>query len=156
MACSQKTDVLMLHLLGQCNLECAHCYMDGSPRRRERLPLNLVLAALGECRELGVGNISLTGAQMEINNTVNAGTGTVTITSSTTGRNMTFGDASDSNSSSMLDVDAARGLLEQIEEAQGAIQGKARFSSPKARDGVLSLYDQAATDLRERIKRRLN
>jgi hypothetical protein len=56
----------------------------------------------------------------------------------------------------MLDVEAARGLLEQLEEAQAGIQGKGRFSSPKARAGVLALYDQAAADLRERIKRRGN
>jgi hypothetical protein len=54
----------------------------------------------------------------------------------------------------ILDVDAARGLLEQIEEAAAAIQGKGRFTSPQARDGVLTLYHQAAADLRERIKRR--
>jgi hypothetical protein len=56
----------------------------------------------------------------------------------------------------MLDVDAARGLLEQIEEAQAGIQGKGRFSSPQARDGVLALYNQAAAELRERIKQRVN
>jgi hypothetical protein len=54
----------------------------------------------------------------------------------------------------MLDVDAARGLLAQIEEAEGGIRGKGRFSSPKARDGVLDLYNQAAAELRDRIKRR--
>ena len=59
----QKADVLMLHLLGRCNLECAHCYMEGSPRRRERLPLDAVLRAVGECRSLGVGSISLTGGE---------------------------------------------------------------------------------------------
>jgi MoaA/NifB/PqqE/SkfB family radical SAM enzyme len=60
---SQKTDVLMLHLLGRCNLECAHCYMDGSPRRRERLPLDAVLRAVEECQALGAGSISLTGGE---------------------------------------------------------------------------------------------
>ncbi len=59
----QKADVLMLHLLGRCNLECAHCYMEGSPRRRERLALNTVLQAIAECRALGVGSISLTGGE---------------------------------------------------------------------------------------------
>jgi MoaA/NifB/PqqE/SkfB family radical SAM enzyme len=63
MPCSQKADVLMLHLLGRCNLECAHCYMDGSPRRHERLPLDAVLRAIGECETLGVGSISVTGGE---------------------------------------------------------------------------------------------
>jgi MoaA/NifB/PqqE/SkfB family radical SAM enzyme len=63
MSCNQKADVLMLHLLGRCNLECAHCYMEGSPRRRERLPLDTVLRAVDECRALGVGSISLTGGE---------------------------------------------------------------------------------------------
>jgi Fe-coproporphyrin III synthase len=63
MAVSQKADVLMLHLLGRCNLECAHCYMEGSPRRQERLPLDAVLRAVGECAALGVGSISLTGGE---------------------------------------------------------------------------------------------
>jgi len=59
----QKADVLMLHLLGRCNLECAHCYMEGSPHRQERLRLDSVLQAVGECQVLGVGSISLTGGE---------------------------------------------------------------------------------------------
>ena len=59
----QKADVLMLHLLGRCNLECAHCYMEGSPRRHERLALDAVLRAIGECCSLGVTNISVTGGE---------------------------------------------------------------------------------------------
>jgi Fe-coproporphyrin III synthase len=62
-ASSQKADVLMLHLLGRCNLECAHCYMEGSPRRHERLALDAVLRALDECRSLGLGSISITGGE---------------------------------------------------------------------------------------------
>jgi Fe-coproporphyrin III synthase len=54
---------LMLHLLGRCNLECLHCYMEGSPSRREELPLDRVLDAIGECGELGVGNLYLTGGE---------------------------------------------------------------------------------------------
>ena len=53
----------MLHLLGRCNLECRHCYMEGSPRRRERLPLELVLRAVGECQKLGIGTICVTGGE---------------------------------------------------------------------------------------------
>ena len=54
---------LMLHLLGRCNLECLHCYMEGSPARREELPIGRVLDAIGECGELGVGNLYLTGGE---------------------------------------------------------------------------------------------
>jgi MoaA/NifB/PqqE/SkfB family radical SAM enzyme len=53
----------MLHLLGRCNLECLHCYMEGSPNRRELLPIDLVLAAIGECHDLGIGTICLTGGE---------------------------------------------------------------------------------------------
>jgi MoaA/NifB/PqqE/SkfB family radical SAM enzyme len=59
----QKADVLMLHLLGRCNLECEHCYMEGAPRREERLAIADVLRAIGECAELGVKTISLTGGE---------------------------------------------------------------------------------------------
>jgi MoaA/NifB/PqqE/SkfB family radical SAM enzyme len=55
--------LLMLHLLGRCNLECAHCYMEGSPRRREQLPLELVLRAIGESEQLGIGTIVVTGGE---------------------------------------------------------------------------------------------
>ena len=53
----------MLHLLGRCNLTCLHCYMGGSPSRREQLPLQPVLDAIGECRMLGIGALYLTGGE---------------------------------------------------------------------------------------------
>lgn len=60
---NHPSSVLMLHLLGRCNLECLHCYMEGSPRRREQLPLESVLQAIGECSALGIGTLSLTGGE---------------------------------------------------------------------------------------------
>ncbi len=54
---------LMLHLTGRCNLECRHCYMDGSPRRRERLPLDWILQSIGAAPELGIGSLFLTGGE---------------------------------------------------------------------------------------------
>ena len=54
---------LMLHLLGRCNLTCLHCYMGGSPSRREQLPLQPVLDAIGDCQELGIGALYLTGGE---------------------------------------------------------------------------------------------
>ncbi|MGA2216441.1 MAG: radical SAM protein [Terracidiphilus sp.] len=55
--------LLMIHLLGRCNLECLHCYMEGSPRRTEQLPLELVLQAIEECPRLGIGTIVVTGGE---------------------------------------------------------------------------------------------
>lgn len=54
---------LMLHLLGRCNLRCAHCYMDGAPDRAERLALEPVLEAIGECARLGISSLYVTGGE---------------------------------------------------------------------------------------------
>ncbi len=54
---------LMLHLTGQCNLECRHCYMDGSPRRREQLPFDWIEQALRAAPGLGIGSFFLTGGE---------------------------------------------------------------------------------------------
>ncbi|WP_255456887.1 MULTISPECIES: radical SAM protein [unclassified Mycolicibacterium] len=53
----------MVHLLGRCNLTCRHCYMEGSPQRREQLPLEAVLRAVEESAALGVGTLYLTGGE---------------------------------------------------------------------------------------------
>jgi MoaA/NifB/PqqE/SkfB family radical SAM enzyme len=37
--------------------------MEGSPRRQEQLPVGLVLRAIGECQELGIGTICVTGGE---------------------------------------------------------------------------------------------
>ena len=58
-----RSGTLMVHLLGRCNLTCLHCYMGGSPFRREQLPLDLVLRAVSECAELGVATLYLTGGE---------------------------------------------------------------------------------------------
>jgi Fe-coproporphyrin III synthase len=54
---------LMLHLLGKCNLQCVHCYMEGAPSRREQLALDAVIAAIGECPVIGIGQIYFTGGE---------------------------------------------------------------------------------------------
>ncbi len=54
---------LMLHLTGQCNLECRHCYMDGSPRRREQLPFDWIVESLRAAPGLGIGTLFLTGGE---------------------------------------------------------------------------------------------
>jgi hypothetical protein len=53
-----------------------------------------------------------------------------------------------------FDVESARALLRQMEEAQVDIKGKGRFSSPEARAKVLAIYDKADRELRARINRR--
>ena len=53
----------MVHLTGRCNLECRHCYMDGSPRRRDRLPIDWVLDAIRTAPALGIGSLFLTGGE---------------------------------------------------------------------------------------------
>ena len=60
---ADASSLLMLHLLGRCNLECLHCYMDGSPRRAEVLPRDRVLQAIADCKDLGVGTLCLTGGE---------------------------------------------------------------------------------------------
>jgi len=54
---------LMLHLTGRCNLECQHCYMDGSPRRREQLPYDWVVDSLQAAPGLGIASVFLTGGE---------------------------------------------------------------------------------------------
>lgn len=54
---------LMVHLTGRCNLECRHCYMDGGPTRRERLPRDWVLSAIREAPSMGIGSLFLTGGE---------------------------------------------------------------------------------------------
>jgi len=55
---------------------------------------------------------------------------------------------------SHFDVEAARGLVQQLEEARAEIPRRGRFSDPAAQQKVLSLYDEALSDLAGRINRR--
>ncbi len=54
----------------------------------------------------------------------------------------------------IFDVEAARGLLKLIEQGQEAIRAQGRFSTLRARDELLALYDAAANNLRQRINLR--
>ncbi len=54
----------------------------------------------------------------------------------------------------VFDVDAAQGLLKQVEEGHATISAKAKFSSPEAGKKLLAIYDQAGQILRERINAR--
>jgi hypothetical protein len=51
-----------------------------------------------------------------------------------------------------MDPEAALALLRLIEEGQAAIRGEGKFSSAEASQRVLALYDEAARELRQRIK----
>jgi hypothetical protein len=54
----------------------------------------------------------------------------------------------------VFDVDAALGLLKQVEEGQAAIKSAGQFSRPEAAAKLLALYDDAVRDLRARINDR--
>lgn len=60
---ARRPGTLMVHLLGRCNLRCLHCYMEGAPTRRERLPVQAVLDAVEESEALGIGTLYLTGGE---------------------------------------------------------------------------------------------
>jgi hypothetical protein len=54
----------------------------------------------------------------------------------------------------IFDVEAARGLLRLVEEAQAEIRGRGQFSSPEARARLLARYEEAARDLNTRMNQR--
>jgi hypothetical protein len=54
----------------------------------------------------------------------------------------------------VLDPEAVQTLQRQLGEAREAITKRGQFSTPAARDKVLSLYTQAEKDLLERVKER--
>jgi hypothetical protein len=56
----------------------------------------------------------------------------------------------------IFDVESARILLRQLEEAQAEIRARGRFSSPQAADKVVALYEQAYKELTSRLNRRTN
>lgn len=54
----------------------------------------------------------------------------------------------------VFDVEAAQALLKNVESAIADNRARGLFSAPSARDKLLTLYDAAAVDLRDRINRR--
>jgi hypothetical protein len=54
----------------------------------------------------------------------------------------------------VFDLEAARALLKQLEEARADIRAKAKFSNAGAGAKVVDLYDQATEDLRKRVNAR--
>jgi hypothetical protein len=53
-----------------------------------------------------------------------------------------------------FEVESARGLQKELEEAREAIRKRGHFSTPGARDKVLALFEQAEKDVAERINQR--
>ena len=54
----------------------------------------------------------------------------------------------------IFDIESAQALLRQIEEGHADIRARGRFSSPEASEKLLTLYDDAAQDLKQRMSRR--
>jgi len=54
----------------------------------------------------------------------------------------------------VFDVESARSLLRELEEAREAVRKRGLFTTAQARDKVLALYQQAAKDVVESINRR--
>jgi hypothetical protein len=56
----------------------------------------------------------------------------------------------------VFDIEAARALQKQMEDAATEIRGKGKFGDDAARDKILAIYSEAATELARRIKQRGN
>ena len=54
---------LYLELLARCNLRCRHCYMSGSPERREQLEAHEVISLISQFKELGGQYATLSGGE---------------------------------------------------------------------------------------------
>ncbi len=52
-----------LHVTYACNLACAHCYAEGSPARRETMPVADVLRLAGEAARLDFQKVVITGGE---------------------------------------------------------------------------------------------
>jgi hypothetical protein len=53
-----------------------------------------------------------------------------------------------------FNLDAAQGLLRQLEEAIAEIRARGKFSSPQAREAILAIHNESVKDLKNRINRR--
>ena len=54
----------------------------------------------------------------------------------------------------LFDVEAARAMLQEIETSEAAIRTQGKFTTPAASAQILTLYEEAAKDLRGRINQR--
>ena len=54
----------------------------------------------------------------------------------------------------VFDVETARVLLREMEEARDAIKARGKFNADAARDQLLAIYDETAKELKEKINKR--
>jgi Fe-coproporphyrin III synthase len=59
----EESGVLVIHLLGRCNLRCQHCYMDSTPWSQASLPLDIVLHTLSQAERLGIQTVYVSGGE---------------------------------------------------------------------------------------------
>ena len=59
----QESGVLVIHLLGRCNLHCQHCYMESTPWSEPSLAADVVLHTLGQAERLGIRTVYLSGGE---------------------------------------------------------------------------------------------
>ncbi len=55
--------IFHVHPSLRCNLACGHCYSSSSPRARDALPLDVLLAAIDDAAALGFGVLSVSGGE---------------------------------------------------------------------------------------------
>ncbi|MBI2267166.1 MAG: methyltransferase domain-containing protein [Armatimonadetes bacterium] len=60
---AEQLDEFWIHLNNSCNLTCAHCLVNSSPREDKGLPLETLRRAVQEARGLGVSRFYLTGGE---------------------------------------------------------------------------------------------
>ncbi len=54
----------------------------------------------------------------------------------------------------VFDIESARHLQRQMEEASGEIKARGKFGDDQARDRILAIYDDTAKELVKRINQR--
>ena len=58
-----RPGVILIHLLGRCNLFCNYCYMNAEKSRGDKLPFKLVERTIKEANHLGIEGIWLSGGE---------------------------------------------------------------------------------------------
>ena len=60
---SAGVPIFQVHPSLRCNLSCAHCYSDSSPKQRDQLDADLIAGAIGDAAEVGFGILSVSGGE---------------------------------------------------------------------------------------------
>lgn len=64
---STGLDTIQVNIGLTCNLECRHCHVASSPRRKEQMAWSTMESILRVARETGVGTVDITGGAPEMN-----------------------------------------------------------------------------------------